>query len=294
MFREMIQTIFVVLLMTSQIAWAKGQAKDIGALYSEIASMAVSERLLKSTRYFLDTPTGLNPLGEGRGLDPKPIFSLEKFDCTTYVETSLALAFAKSENEVGALLNKIRYQGDTVDYFERNHFMVSDWIPANSKKGFVHEITDKMAQEKSAFRPDKKVLNKTLWFYHRSIDLLDQQSKPPKEILRELAKAPVLPVQEEKANYLVASYFRNNEAAMVERLPDISIVMFIRNIPSVPTLVNHMGFVIKRDGKLYLNHAPLAKPWKIQEVLLEDYMKDMDAHRAPIEGLLFLELGKGA
>jgi hypothetical protein len=49
-----------------------------------------------------------------------------------------------------------------------------------------------------------------------------------------------------------------------------------------------MGFVIKKDGKLYLNHAPRAKPWKVQEVLLEDYFKDMDSHRAPIEGLLFL------
>ncbi|MBS1958490.1 MAG: DUF1460 domain-containing protein [Bdellovibrionales bacterium] len=268
------------------------EAKDLSKLYSSLASMAPEARVLKSTRFFVNTPTGINPLGEGGGIDAHPQVSTDKFDCTTYVETNLAIAFSKDAKEMPSVLNKIRYKADNADFFQRNHFMVSDWIPANSKKNFVAEFTGQMTADKSAYHTETKTLNKTIWFFHRVIDLLDQQRKSPAEIQSELSKVPVLPVQEEKTKYLLASYFRDHADEMMAKLPEVSIVMFIRNIPSIPTLVNHMGFVLKKDGKLYLNHAPQAKPWKVQEVLLEDYFKDMDSHRAPIEGLLFLKVGK--
>ena len=267
-------------------------AKELGQFYKELLPLKPEARIIKSTRFFINNPTGLDPLGEGEGLDPNPLFSLKKFDCTTYVETNLALGFSKSESDVPQELTKIRYQTGVADYFQRNHFMVTDWIPANTKKGYVTEMTARLAQDKSAFSIDKKTLNKTIWFFHRVIDLLDQQKKSPAEILAKLGEVPILPVKEEKASYLVADYFRDNEQAVATLLPEASIVMFIRNIPAVATLVNHMGFVIKRDGVLYLNHAPQAKPWVVQEVLLDDYLKDMDSHRAPVEGLLFLKIGQ--
>jgi len=282
-----------LLIATPQFSQAKVPLKDLNGFFSENASLDPAARLLKSAELFNETPTGLNPLGEGQGLDPNPLFSLKKFDCTTFVETNLAIAFAKDAQDVQATMNKIRYRDGNVDFFKRNHFMVSDWIPANSKNGFVVNITEKIAQDKAELRNEKKVLNKTIWFFHRVIDLSDQQKKSPAEILAELAKVPVLPVQEENATYLLADAFRKNEKEMAARLPDVSIVMFIRNIPSVPTLVNHMGFVIKKEGRLFLIHAPQAKPWHVQELPLDDYFKDMDSHRAPVEGLLFLAVGKG-
>jgi hypothetical protein len=250
----------------------------------------IETRIIKTAENFINTPTGLDPLGEGEGLDPKPLFSTKKFDCTTYVETNLALGFAKTDQDAPQEMTKIRYQTNKPDYFSRNHFMVTDWIPSNSKRGYITDITSKLTQDKSAYKIDKKILNKTIWFYHRVIDLLSEQKKAPNEILKELALVPTVPIATEKATYLIASYFRDNEQAMIEALPEISIVMFIRNLPSVPTLVNHMGFIIKKSGKLYLNHAPQAKPWKVQEVVLDDYLEDMDSHRAPIDGLLFLKI----
>ena len=271
---------------------ADANAKELSVLYTQLASLSVQALVLKSANFLLSTPTGINPLGEGSGIDIHPLISTNKFDCTTYVETNLAIAFSKDQKELGSTLNKIRYEGDVIDFFHRNHFMVSDWIPANTKKGFVSEFTDKITVDKTAYHTESKTLNKTIWFFHRVIDLLDQQKKTPSEIQAELAKVPVLPIQEEKTQYLKASFFREHTDAMLSALPEVSIVMFIRNIPAVPTLVNHMGFVIKKEGKLYLNHAPQAKPWMVQELLLEDYFKEMDAHRAPIEGLLFLKVGK--
>ena len=277
--------------LLSLFVFHTAEAKDLSSLYSGTSSLTPQARVIKSTHFFVNTPTGLNPLGEGGGVDPHPLISTDKFDCTTYVETNLAIAFSKDQKELPAVLSKIRYKGDHADFFQRNHFMVSDWIPSNTKKNYVTEFTDKMTQDKSAYHTESKTLNKPIWFFHRVIDLLDQQKKTPAEIQKELSQVPITPVQEEKTKYLLASYFREHQEEMMAVLPEVSIVMFIRNIPSIPTLVNHMGFVLKKDGKLYLNHAPQAKPWKVQEVLLEDYFKDMDSHRAPIEGLLFLKVG---
>lgn len=283
-----LKPIMLALILISTAA----QSKELSQFYKEIIPLGPEARILKSIENFINTPTGLDPLGEGKGLDPKPLFSSKKFDCTTYVETNLAIGFSKNEEAVPQELTKIRYQSGRPDYFERNHFMVSDWIPANTKKGYVTDITGILTQDKRAYQADKKVLNKTIWFFHRVIDLFSEQKKAPNEIIKELSQVPVLPITEEKTTYLLASYFRANELTIAGVLPDGSIIMFIRNIPSVPTLVNHMGFVIKKNGKLFLNHAPQAKPWKVQEVLLDDYLKDMDSHRAPVDGLLFLKIGQ--
>jgi hypothetical protein len=283
---------FFAVMMTLMIPLS-AEAVEIASFYKDLAPLKPETRILRSTQYFINSPTGIDPLGDGAGVDPKPVFSTKKFDCTTYVETNLALAFSKSQQDVPAELAQIRYQSGTPDFFQRNHFMVSDWIPANTKNGFVTEITGALSQDKSAYHFDKKALNKTIWFFHRVIDLLDHQNKLPQEILTELSKVPVLPSSEERATYLINGYFRDHEERLAKELPDVTIVMFIRNIPSVPTIVNHMGFVVKRCGKLFLNHAPQAKPWKVQEVLLDDYLKDMDSHRAPVDGLLFLRIGNG-
>lgn len=281
-----------ILLFLSLVIPFASHSKEFPETYKELASLKTPARALKAIEYFVGTPTGINPLGEGSGVDPNPLISMTRFDCTTYVETMLAIAFSKDQQDIAPTLNKIRYRSDVIDFFQRNHFMVSDWIPANTKKGFVSEITEKLTTEKSAFQNGKKLINKTHWFFHRVIELLGQQNKSNKEILSQLSKVPDLAAQEENTKYLLSSYFRANEKAMISKLPDLSIVMFVRNLPSVPTIVNHMGFIIKKNGQLYLNHAPQARPWKVQEILLEDYFKDMDSHRAPMEGLLIFELGK--
>ena len=82
------------ILFVSVLISTTANSKELNQLYKEFGSQKPEERILKSTTNFINTPTGLDPLGEGQGLDPKPLFSFRKFDCTTYVETNLAIAFS--------------------------------------------------------------------------------------------------------------------------------------------------------------------------------------------------------
>ena len=50
----------------------------------------------KISSSFKEIEYSLNPLGENFGIDNDPLYRFDKFDCLTYVETVLALHFAKN------------------------------------------------------------------------------------------------------------------------------------------------------------------------------------------------------
>ena len=54
-----------------------------------------------TSAYFINTPYKLGPLGEGpEGLfDQDPLYSFDVFDCTTFVETVMALHYSKNMDE---------------------------------------------------------------------------------------------------------------------------------------------------------------------------------------------------
>lgn len=100
----------------------------------------IGEQYLEQ-RYLLD------PLGEEKQPDTDPLIRTDAFDCTTFVETSLAQGNLKK-------LKKIRYKDGEVDFFKRNHFIETDWLTNNAdvvenvsnlygKTKFRHVIIDK-------------------------------------------------------------------------------------------------------------------------------------------------------
>jgi len=92
-------------------------------------------RFVEATTLFLRVPYHNGPLGEGDagGPDPDPRFDLERADCVTYLEQSLALALADPADPGSflAALDAVRYRDGEVSYVTRSHYMVRDWIPAN-------------------------------------------------------------------------------------------------------------------------------------------------------------------
>lgn len=66
-----------------------------------------------------------DPLGEGNAPDSDPLIRFDAFDCTTFVETSLAGGDIDK-------LNRIRYKNGDIDFLKRNHFIETDWIENNS------------------------------------------------------------------------------------------------------------------------------------------------------------------
>ncbi|MDL2243550.1 DUF1460 domain-containing protein [Bacteroidales bacterium OttesenSCG-928-J19] len=75
------------------------------------------------------------------------VVNLEAFDCTTFVETVMALTLAgRRENptyeDFKEELQRIRYRDGIIDgYSSRLHY-ISDWIRNNKKMGIIEDVTD--------------------------------------------------------------------------------------------------------------------------------------------------------
>jgi hypothetical protein len=80
-------------------------------------------------------------LGGGPELPEELRISLRAFDCVTFIETVLALAFARTIEEFIDTVRGIRYEDGEVDWARRNHYMV-DWARNNEKRGFVSNLTE--------------------------------------------------------------------------------------------------------------------------------------------------------
>jgi hypothetical protein len=101
---------------------------------------AGAERATWAAGQLRGMPYGESPLGEGRGRDPDPTFRLDRFDCTSLVETALALGSARSVAEAVPLLDGIRYAGPP-GFETRNHYVEAQWLPDLAAKGWVADVT---------------------------------------------------------------------------------------------------------------------------------------------------------
>jgi N-acetylmuramoyl-L-alanine amidase-like len=111
----------------------------------------VVARFLEASLAMLGTPYGNGPLGEGEGaaIDTDPRVDFDRVDCVTYLEQALALAVTTDRTgPFLANLDAIRYAGGRVDYADRNHYMVTDWIPAND--WLLEDVTARVAGEHAA------------------------------------------------------------------------------------------------------------------------------------------------
>ena len=95
-------------------------------------------------KYFLGAPYLFEALGEGElgSYSQEPLYRADCFDCVTYVNTVMALTFAKSLSEFKNIINKIRYKNSVPKYINRTDWFTDlEWIPNMQSLGFLSDAT---------------------------------------------------------------------------------------------------------------------------------------------------------
>jgi len=233
----------------------------------------LGQRVELVSRRFLNAPYQLSPLGEGPGQtpDPDPRFSLTTFDCTTFVETMLALSLAPDVSGAHALLDRIRYRDGIAEFGRRNHFPMAQWIPNNIRAGFLIDVTrqvggDRVVLASKQFGPD-------VWKKSRAKNL---PPLTPEMIPVGTFELPVIPIA------VVPD--------IVDQIPAGAVLSVVRaDYRSLPFRVSHQGLVVRRDGKTYLRHAGRAG---YNRVVDEPLLKHLDRAAAynkwPVTGINLL------
>ncbi len=187
-------------------------------------------RVVRATDLLVGVPYEKHPLGEGEGPDPQPRFRLDAFDCQTFVETALALGEAEDERAAHAILDDIRYAG-APSFVQRNHYMMSQWVPSNLSKGYLALPPDE--------RPvAEKVITEQSW-----------KSRSPRSIDLPQDRVPL-------GRFTLPLTDLDTLEAGARAIPSGTVMLIVReDRPRNPDRVTHLGFVIQRGQETFYRHA---------------------------------------
>ncbi|MHB9134146.1 MAG: N-acetylmuramoyl-L-alanine amidase-like domain-containing protein [Armatimonadota bacterium] len=190
-----------------------------------------------------------DPLGEGPGNTPDagPLCDFAHVDCVTYVEHVYAMALSTSREQFDDTLRRIRYRDGQVDYRWRNHYTVSDWLPANA--WFMRDITDEVGA--GVTKTMTKTISRGKFFADKG---LTQYAKVPDE----QATATYIP--------------RGQVKGIAGKLKTGDMVIFVVSTPSI--IAGHVGLVRVTSNGVFVQHASLSKKMVITSNLV-DYVHDI-------------------
>lgn len=198
--------------------------------------------------------------------EEKLIINLRQFDCTTFVESVMALALChkykkNSFHDYCNFLKYIRYKNGKIDYISRQHYF-TEWIIGNNKNKFVEEII----QPKNIFRATQK-LNINFMSKHFG---LYPMLMTHKEWIKNIEK------NENKISGKIIKYIPksdiNNYNKIINTINDGDIIAIVTRREGLD--ISHVGFAIWKDKELHLLNASSLRGKVVEEKeTLYEYMK---------------------
>lgn len=199
------------------------------------------------------------------------VVHLDKLDCTTFVETVLALTIAHNQSEGNAFANFknalafVRYRDGKLDgYASRLHYF-SDWIKNNEHKGILREVTSE-----SSFAEKKE-----LW-----LDFMSTHSSSYLPMTKETSLVKQIATQEQAWQGVMVSYLpkeKLNLSSAELKINNGDILAITTNIKGLDVV--HVGFAFWKGEKLHMLHASSVANKVIEDPLsLYEYSKNKKAH----------------
>ncbi len=246
-------------------------------------------------------PYQLGPLGEGPGSShPNPLYRLDAFDCTTYVETVMAnqRCYGKTAACLEKTMAAIRYRDGKTGYEERNHVPELDWLPNNVSAGFLEELKifsearvkihigfdraawlKKQGVEPHEYKPHVSELSYVpIQFFFTEKPLTPEEKKQLEESLKnDLAQLKpeedrVKAKYRKEMEFLRAVYEPKQE--LLRQIPVGTLLNLVRGpVDDEPTtpLIIHQGIVVQENDGTYLWHAA-ANVGHVSRQNLGDYL----------------------
>lgn len=270
MTNKILVLLVVALVNTATVFSSKADSLRIDSLLnasSERSYKTNSERLLFFAKSFIGTPYKGGTLDSGR--NETLIVRIDSLDCTTYVETVLALYLSSFKDNPGyddfsESLRYIRYRGGVIDgYASRLHYF-SDWASDNEKKGILREVTQEGEH-------DVRLCSLNYMTTHSN---LYRQLKDNDSLISEISKVEKSWI-DYKMPYIPKNVLNSSKADLP--LEDGDILALTTNISGLDVL--HLGFALWIDGRLHLLHASsLHRKVIIDTSTIFDYLKNRNKH----------------
>ncbi len=132
-----------IVTLYAQPQYTKADSMKIVSLLAEAKSLPKGTNLmLHFAKKFTGVPYVAHTLEVNNS--ERLVVNLRQLDCTTYVETVLALSWCAKKHlytfdDYCKILRHVRYIGGKVGYTTRQHYFTT-WIEDNTQDGFVKEV----------------------------------------------------------------------------------------------------------------------------------------------------------
>jgi len=235
-----------IILVNTFLAYANEQDSiKIEAWLKEAISLPQDScRTLHFAKQMLGVPYVAGTLDGNE--EERLIVRTDALDCTTFVETVLALCIAderadRSFDGFKKALTDVRYRDGVLDgYASRLHYF-SDWIRNNEQMDFVRECTS----ETSCAQPQELWLD----FMTTHVDSYLPMKKNP-------ALVEVMTAQEKNWQGTIVSYIPKEKLNLSPeelKIKNGDILAMVTNIKGLDIV--HVGFAFWKDNHLHLLHA---------------------------------------
>ncbi len=210
---------------------------------------------------FIGTPYIANTLDKTK--EENLVVNLRELDCTTFVENCIAIARTIKSGEATfdrfvKELENLRYRNGKLNgYTSRLHY-IAEWMIDNGAKGIVKDVSGPVGGG-----PYKLNLN----FMSTHPDSYPQLLGQPK-LIEEINQIEI------RVSAKPFFYIPKEKIASCEKqILDGDVVAFVTKIPGMD--VSHVGLLFKREGRVFLLHAPLSGGKVLTtKVPLAEYLKD--------------------
>ncbi|UHG89741.1 N-acetylmuramoyl-L-alanine amidase-like domain-containing protein [Spirosoma oryzicola] len=238
----------LLLIFSSSVLWAQESVSPELKAVSITGGKTPSETAVTIGKQFLGYPY------VSHTLDASPteqlVVNLREFDCTTYLETVLALSLAwhdqiektnlaSLDQSFRNYLTKLRYRDGRIEgYASRLHYF-SDWLRDNERKGLLMDVTRELTGSISVAKPVSYMTTAT-YKYPRLTD---------PEIFKQVALAEAS-ISQQSFYFIPTKNIRQAEAQLREG----DIIMLTAARPGLD--MKHVGLAVKHpDGRIHLLHA---------------------------------------
>lgn len=232
----------ILLASDAQIFSAKYQ------LLQKDSLAPVATRITRVAQSFIGTPYQAHTLETSP--NEKLIINMRGVDCTTFVETVLALTLTtkptdspnaqrtdKAMAAYSSLLQRIRYRHDTASsYPERLHYLL-DWLYENQRKDILKIITNQLGGKP----------------YVKLIHFMTEHRTAYQQLRNEAFFQEMLAV-EANINRRTHTFIPKTAVKQIEaQLADGDIIAITSTLKTLDIV--HVGFVVFKNSRPYLLHA---------------------------------------
>lgn len=236
------------------------------AVEKNLAEKPIGDIITEIGESFIGTDYEVSAL-EKSG-DEKLVINFSGLDCTTFLETALALARCikagkTSFEDYQKELTNIRYRNGTIDKYPSRLHYFSDWIFDNQKKGIIKDITKDLDGEPVKFE----------------LNFISSHPQSYKQLKENPEFIPAIKKQEAEISKRAYSYIPKEKVSKIENeIHNGDLIAFVTNIKGLD--ISHTGIAYRKDeGRIYLLHAP-SEGTKVQITKnpLPEYLNKIKKH----------------